>query len=183
MDFDKRTLILNELDAFNDSRRNESEKIYYLDVTNSMIEQVGDMVSLISFVLLIFVVVLIVVACVMNILFTYNNVLERKKDIGIFRAVGMRKFDVSRVFIFEASLIGLLSGIMGVIITFILEVPVNYAVKSYYETYYKIGNICILSWWHIILIIILGLLLGVLSAIIPSYNAANKDPVECLKDQ
>ncbi len=179
----ERTLILNELDAFNDSRRNDSEKIYYLDVTNSMIEQVGDMVSLISFVLLIFVVVLIVVACVMNILFTYNNVLERKKDIGIFRAVGMRKFDVSRVFVFEASLIGLLSGIMGVVITFILEVPVNYAVKSYYETYYKIGNICILSWWHIILIIILGLLLGVLSAIIPSYNAANKDPVECLKDE
>ena len=179
----ERTLILNELDAFNDSRRNESEKIYYLDITNSMIEQVGDMVSLISFVLLIFVIVLIVVACVMNILFTYNNVLERKKDIGIFRAVGMRKIDVSRVFVFEASLIGLLSGIMGVILTFILEFPVNYAVKSYYETYYRIGDICVLSWWHILLLICLGLMLGVVSAIVPSYNAANKDPVECLKDE
>lgn len=179
----QRTKILEKLDKYNDSQKSESTKIYYLDVSNYMIEQVGDMVSLISFVLLIFVAVLVVVACVMNILFTYNNVLERKKDIGIFRAVGMRKFDVSRVFIFEASIIGILSGVMGVILTYILEFPVNYAVKMYYETYYKIGNICVLSWWHIMLLIFLGLLLGIVSAIVPSYSAANKDPVECLKDE
>lgn len=179
----ERTKILERLDEYNDSQKNESNKIYYLDVTNYLIEQVGDMVSLISFVLLIFVAVLIIVACVMNILFTYNNVLERKKDIGIFRAIGMRKIDVSRVFIFEASIIGALSGVMGVILTYILEVPVNFAVKTYYETYYRIGNICVLNWWHILLLILLGLILGVISAIVPSYSASKKDPVECLKDE
>lgn len=179
----ERSLILNRLDEFNNTREQEKDKIYYLDVSNYMIETVGDMVNLISLVLLIFVIVLVLVACVMNILFTYNNVLERKKDIGIFRAVGMRKFDVSRVFIFEASIVGLLSGLMGVLITYILEFPVNYAVKMYYTEYFNIGNICVLSWWHIVLLIILGLVLGILSSIIPSYAAANKDPVNCLKDE
>lgn len=179
----ERSVILKRLDEFNDSRGSEKEKIYYYDNGNFMIEQVGNMVSLISLVLMIFVCVLIVVACVMNVLFTYNNVLERKKDIGIFRAIGMRKFDVSRVFIFEASIVGTLSGLMSVLFTYILEFPVNYQVQQYYSEYWNIGNICVMSWWHIVLLIILGLVLGILSAIIPSYYAANKDPVKCLKDE
>lgn len=179
----ERSIILKRLDDFNDSRASEKEKIYYYDNGNYMIEEVGNMVSLISLVLLIFVCVLICVACVMNILFTYNNVLERKKDIGIFRAIGMRKFDVSRVFIFEASIVGTLSGVMSVIFTYLLEFPVNYQVREHYSEYWNISNICVMSWWHILLLILLGLILGIISAIIPSYYAANKDPVKCLKDE
>ncbi len=179
----ERSVILKKLDEYNDSMLSEKDKIYYYDNSNYMIETVGNMVSLISLVLLIFVVVLLVVACVMNILFTYNNVLERKKDIGIFRAIGMRKMDVSRVFIFEASIIGTLSGLMSCLLTYLLSFPVNYEVKQYYTAYYNIGNICVLSWWHIVLLILLGLILGVLSAIIPANYAANKDPVKCLKDE
>lgn len=179
----ERSIIIKRLDEFNDTRGSEKEKIYYYDNGNYMVEEVGNMVSLISLVLLIFVCVLIIVACVMNVLFTYNNVLERKKDIGIFRAIGMRKFDVSRVFIFEASIVGLLSGVMSVLFTYLLEFPVNYEVRQYYSEYWNVTNICVMAWWHILLLIFLGLALGILSAIIPSYYAANKDPVKCLKDE
>ena len=179
----ERSIILKRLDEFNDSRGSEKEKIYYYDNGNFMIEEVGNMVSLISLVLMIFVCVLICVACVMNVLFTYNNVLERKKDIGIFRAIGMRKFDVSRVFIFEASIVGTLSGLMSVLFTYLLEFPVNYQVRQHYSDYWNISNICVMAWWHILLLILLGLILGIISAIIPSYYAANKDPVKCLKEE
>ena len=179
----ERSIILKRLDEFNDSRGSEKEKIYYYDNGNFMIEEVGNMVSLISLVLMIFVCVLICVACVMNVLFTYNNVLERKKDIGIFRAIGMRKFDVSRVFIFEASIVGTLSGLMSVLFTYLLEFPVNYQVRQHYSDYWNISNICVMAWWHIVLLILLGLILGIISAIIPSYYAANKDPVKCLKEE
>ena len=180
---EERNQILSILDAFNDAQSDENDKVYYVSISSTLIDNVSNMVSLISLVLSIFVAVLLIVACAMNILFTYNNVLERTKDIGILRAVGTTKFDVSRMFVIEAGFVGLLSGLFSCLFTYILEFPVNMLVAQHYSYYFSFQDICVLTWWHVFILVAIGLVLAVLSAIIPAYSASKKDPVKCLKEE
>ena len=180
---EQRNKILEILDEFNNSRTNEKEKIFYYENNNSMLKNVGDMVSLTTMVLMIFIVVLIIVACAMNVLFTYNNVLERTKDIGILRAVGTRKFDVMKLFVIESAFMGFLSGLISCLFAWAFCIPVNFLVKQSYGSYFQDNVIAIMTWWHCLILIGLGILLGALSALVPSIQASKKDPVKCLKDE
>ena len=180
---EERNTILKRLDEYNNSKTNEDEKIYYVSLQSSIINSVSNMVSLVSVVLSIFVAVLLIVACSMNVLFTYNNVLERTKDIGILRAIGTTKFDVSRMFVFEAAFVGLLSGLFSCLFTYILAFPVNSIIAYYYPHYFAFQDICVVTWWHMFLLVAIAIILAVVSAIFPAYGASKKDPVKCLKEE
>ena len=148
-----------------------------------MISDVGNLVSLISTVLALVVTGLVLVACAMNILFTYNSVLERTKDIGILRAIGTKKFDVSRLFLNESALIGSLSGVFSCLFAYLLTFPVNSLVKEYYPNYFSKSNLCVFTYYHALILIGIGIILAVFSSILPSYKASRKDPVECLRSE
>lgn len=180
---EQRQQILAELDAFNESKGSEAEKIYYYNYEDRMLKTMGNMIGLVQMNLTIFVVVLVIVACAMNILFTYNSVLERKKDIGILRAVGTSKANVSKLFIIESGFIGLISGLFSSLFTYLLTYPINLMSLKYFEDYFTTYNkIAVMTWYHPIILAGIGLFLGILSSLIPSYSAAKKDPVECLRD-
>ena len=180
---EERTEILARMDAWNDRQAREEDKVYYYDLTNALIEEIGELIGLITLILIMLVTILLIVACVMNMLFTYNNVLEKTKDIGIFRAIGMKRIDVIRIFVFEAGIIGAISGTIGIIATSIIQMPINFLISQHYSRYFITENLCVLEWWHIVIIFALGILLGVISSIIPSSQASKKDPVKCLKDE
>ena len=182
-DLDSRNKIIQILDQYNNSQAKESDRIYYIELNNWMISDVGNLVSLISTVLALVVTVLVLVACAMNILFTYNSVLERTKDIGILRAIGTKKFDVSRLFLNESALIGSLSGVFSCLFAYLLTFPVNSLVKEYYPNYFSKSNLCVFTYYHALILIGIGIILAVFSSILPSYKASRKDPVECLRSE
>lgn len=180
---EERVEIVRLLDEFNDSKTNESEKVYYVSISSSLINSVSNMVSLVSLVLSIFVAVLLIVACAMNVLFTYNNVLERTKDIGILRAIGTTKFDISRMFVIESGLVGIVSGLFSCLFTYVLAFPVNMLIAQHYARYFAFQDICVVAWWHMIVLVVIALVLAVASALAPAYSASKKDPVKCLKEE
>ena len=110
---------------------------------------------------------------------TYISVLERKKEIGILRAMGASKKDIYRVFNSETLIIGLISGLIGVCLTWIFDVPVNAIINSYVD----IGQIASLPWWGALGLILMSIILTSLSGMIPSQIASNKDPVDCLRGE
>lgn len=179
---ENRALMLKKLDEYNDSRTSEGDKIEYLEVSSSLIRNVEQMVGLVTLVLGLFIILLLIVACAMNVLFTYNSVLERTKDIGIIRAIGSKKSDVLRLFVIESGIIGFLSGVFSSIFTYILTFPINYLVNNTYPSY-KMTELCSFSWKYIFILIIVGSVLAIVSSIIPSYAASKKDPVKCLKNE
>lgn len=180
---EQRRKILIELDNFNASKSKEEDKIYYFEYENPLIKTMGNMIGLVQMVLGIFVAVLVVVACAMNILFTYNSVLERKKDIGILRAIGTSKGNVSKLFIIESGIIGSISGLFSSLFSYLLCIPINIMAASYFEEYFvRYNKIAVLTWYHPLILLGMGAILGILSSLIPSYSAAKKDPVECLKE-
>ena len=179
----ERTAVLERLDKYNEMQTIESKKVHYVDNSNAFVKDLGELISLVNLILSIFVAIMMVIACAMNILFTYNNVLEKTKDIGIYRALGMRRSDVAMIFVAESASVGFISGIIGVAMTFLLELPVNKLVATTYSDYFKYSNLCITAWWHILLLISIGFILGVISSIVPSLMAAKKDPVQCLKSE
>lgn len=180
-DLESRNKIISILDEYNDAQTDESDRIYYIELNNWMIRDVGNLVNLISMVLSIIVAVLVLVACAMNILFTYNSVLERTKDIGILRAIGTKKVDVSRLFINESTFIGALSGAFSCLFAFLLTFPVNSLVRDFYPNYFSKMNLCVFTWYHALILVAIGMILAILSSLLPSFNASKKDPVECLR--
>ena len=179
----ERTAVLQRLDKYNEMQTIETKKVHYVDNSSSFVKDLGELISLVNLILGIFVGIMMVIACAMNILFTYNNVLEKTKDIGIFRALGMRRSDVGMIFVAESASVGFISGLIGVAMTFLLEIPVNYLVMKTYSEYFTYSHLCITAWWHILLLISIGFILGVVSAIVPSFFASRKDPVQCLKSE
>ena len=118
----------------------------------------------------------------MTMLLTSNNVLERKKEIGLLRSLGARKKDIAVTFEFESFLIGFLAGIIGSLLTFVISFPIN-NMMNYYYPYYYVGNICHLTWYHVIIIIAVSILIGLISALIPSLKAASEKPADALKSE
>jgi putative ABC transport system permease protein len=110
---------------------------------------------------------------------TYVSVVERTKEIGIMRSIGARKRDISRIFNAETLLIGLASGIFGIIVTLIVALPANVII----ENLIQVNNIVILTWNNALLLILLSAMLTLVAGLIPSRIAANKDPVVALRTE
>lgn len=160
----------------------EAEKIYYTDIAGTLVEGLGEMINVISIVLIIFASISLVVSSVMTGIITYTSVIERTKEIGVLRAVGARKKDVGRLFEAESTIIGALAGIIGCVVAYLITIPINIIINNIYPEY-NIGNIANLNIYHAILLVAISIVLTFFSGLAPAKIAAKKDPVIALRTE
>ena len=144
-----------------------------------MLSGVSDVINMISYVLIGFVSVSLIVSSIMIGIITYISVLERKKEIGILRAMGASKRDVRRVFNAETFIVGLIAGLIGVGITVLLNLPISMIVQHYTD----VANIAVLPWQGGAILVAINLVLTMLAGLIPASMASKKDPVEALRSE
>lgn len=152
--------------------------VKYTDNLGTMMTYVDSLTSTVTGVLVGFAAISLVVSSIMIAIIIYTSVLERRKEIGVLRSLGARKKDISRVFISESALIGLVAGILGVIIAAILFMPINLIMQRYLH----VGNLLQIEWWHAVMMIAISVVLAILAGFIPSRIASKKDPVTCLHE-
>ena len=177
-DFDAKDDIVKIIDHYNKGKK-ESEKIEYTDVVGIMMSSVSTIVNVISSVLIAFVAISLVVSSIMIAIITYISVIERTKEIGILRAIGASKKDISRVFNAETLIEGLAAGVLGIVVTLLLNIPINIIIKNMVD----ISNISVLPVDGAIILIIISILLTVIAGFIPAKIASKKDPVEALRSE
>ncbi len=181
--FESKQSIMKLLDGYNDKmvKLGESDKtITYTDLVGTMLSSVTTIINVISYVLIAFVAISLVVSSIMIGVITYISVLERRKEIGVLRAIGASKKNISQVFNAETGIIGLFAGSLGVIITLLLFIPTNLILRivtgiSTLTAYLKLNEIIIL--------VIISVILTLIGGLIPSKSAANQNPVEALRTE
>lgn len=179
-DFDAKNVISDEIDKYNqkmEDEQKEADKITYTDYIGIMLNAVTSIVDMISYVLIGFVGISLVVSSIMIGIITYISVLERTKEIGILRSIGASKKDISRVFNAETFIVGVFAGIIGIGATILLNIPANMIIKALAG----VSNISTLPVYGAIALIIISMLLTVIAGLVPSKMAAKKDPVESLR--
>ncbi len=177
-DFDSKESIVKIIDKYNDGKE-EKDQIQYTDVVGVMMSSVTTIVNVISSVLIAFVAISLVVSSIMIAIITYISVIERTKEIGILRAIGASKKDISRVFNAETLIEGLSAGVLGIVVTLLLNIPINIIIKNVVG----ISNIASLPVGGAIVLIIISVLLTVIAGFIPAKIASKKDPVEALRSE
>lgn len=177
-DFDSKEEITSIIDKYNEDKE-EQDKIKYTDVVGIMMSSVSTIVNVISSVLIAFVAISLIVSSIMIAIITYISVIERIKEIGILRAMGASKKDISRVFNAETLIEGLCAGILGIIVTILINIPANIIIKKVVN----ISNLSKLPVAGAIILIIISVLLTVLAGFIPAKIASKKDPVEALRTE
>ena len=181
-DFASKDEIIKIIDNYNEEKEKNNEKesvITYTDYVGILMSSITTIVDVISYVLIAFVSISLVVSSIMIGVITYISVLERTKEIGILRAIGARKKDISRVFNAETFIIGLCSGVIGIIITILLNIPINIII----ENLSSIKNVSTLPIIGAIILVIISILLTVIAGLIPSKYASKKDPVVALRSE
>lgn len=177
--FENREKIKGFIDDYNQGK-DESEKISYSDIIGLITKSVTDIISAISYVLIAFVGVSLVVSSIMIGIITYISVLERTKEIGILRSIGASKSDIRKVFMSETFIIGLLSGLIGVGVTMLLNIPITNIIRNLTGVDYISATLPAEAGAILVLI---SVLLTLIAGIIPSSMAAKKDPVEALREE
>ena len=177
-DFDSKDEILKVLDKYNENK-SEDDKIIYMDQAKLITTMSGSIMDAITIVLIAFSGISLVVSSIMIGIITYISVLERTKEIGILRALGARKKDITRVFNAETFIIGLTSGVIGLIIAKLLTFPANNIIEKLTE----LKDVAKLNPKHAIILLIISIFLTVIGGLIPSKVAAKKDPVEALRSE
>ena len=158
----------------------EEDKIVYTDFVGLLMSSVTTIINIISYVLIAFVAVSLIVSSIMIGIITYISVLERTKEIGILRAIGASKRNISRVFNAETFIIGLFSGVMGIAISLLMLFPINAVIHAIAEN----DNVnAFLPVTNALILIALSILLTLIGGIIPSRKAAKKDPVTALRTE
>lgn len=176
-DFSGKEKIIAYLDQWNAD--NPDSEVVYVDMSEMAAGMLNEIIRIISIVLVCFAAISLVVSSVMIGIITYVSVVERTKEIGILRSLGARKIDISNVFNAETFIIGLLAGVIGVIVTYILSIPINLIIFNLVE----IGTLCMLSPWHALIMIVVSFVLTLVAGLVPSSVAAKKDPVEALRTE
>ena len=177
-DFDSKEKITSIIDKYNEDKK-EEEQITYTDIVGLMMNSVSTIVDTISSVLIAFVAISLIVSSIMIAIITYISVIERTKEIGILRAIGASKKDISRVFNAETLIEGLSAGILGILVTILLNIPINIIIKNIVN----ISNISKLPVNGAIILIIISVILTVIAGFIPAKIASKKDPVEALRTE
>ena len=177
-DFDTKEEIIAYLDKYNDNQDDE-HKIVYTDLASTISSLSSDIMNAITVVLIAFSAISLVVSSIMIGIITYISVLERTKEIGILRALGARKKDITRVFNAETFIIGLCSGLIGIIITYVLLIPANIILENITD----LANVARLNPIHAFILIIISLILTLIGGFIPATMASKKDPVIALRTE
>ena len=188
-DFDQKDLTLEYLDLWSSDKKldiggvsykaKDRNKIIYTDNLSVIIKMIQDMIEVITIALIVFTALSLVVSSVMIAIITYVSVIEREKEIGVIRALGGRKRDVSNLFNVETFIIGLISGIFGIVITYLITVIVNVSLRDLIEA----DHIAVLTLKTIGSMIALSIILTLISGSIPARMAAKKDPAEALRTE
>ena len=181
-DFAAKERVLDQIDAYNQQVTDAGEEdkaITYTDYVGLIMTSVTDIVNMISLVLIAFVSISLVVSSIMIGIITYISVLERKKEIGILRAMGASKGNVANVFIAETFIEGLLAGVLAIAVVVAVSFPVNAAVLSGYN----VENIMSLPAAAAVVLICISVALTVIGGLIPSFSASRRDPVEALRSE
>lgn len=177
-DFDTKDYITDYLDDYNDDK-DEGEQVLYTDYASLISTLSGSIMDAVTYVLIAFSSISLVVSCIMIAIITYISVLERTKEIGILRALGARGKDITRVFNAETFIIGVCSGVLGLVIAYLLTFPINSLIKNLAD----LPNVARLNPVHAIILLLIGVTLTVLSGFIPSHMASKKDPVIALRTE
>lgn len=177
-DFESKDKIIEYLDKYNIDK-NDEDKIVYNDLASTFISFGSKIMDAITVVLIAFSAVSLVVSSIMIGIITYISVLERTKEIGVLRSLGARKKDVSRVFNAETFIVGVLSGLIGVLIARLLIIPVNIILKDLTG----LSNVAILDPLHALLLIVISTALTLIGGAIPANMASKKDPVIALRTE
>lgn len=175
-DFDAKEQILSALDQYNDGKE-EEDQILYTDMGEMISSLSGNIMDAITIVLIAFSAISLIVSSIMIGIITYISVLERTKEIGVLRSLGARKKDISRVFNAETFLIGICSGLIGVVIARLLIIPANIVLENLTE----LENVARMNPLHVLILIAVSVLLTLIGGAIPAHVASKKDPVEALR--
>ncbi len=179
-DFESKDNIEAFIKEYNDSREDEVEKVQYTDLVGVMMSSISIIIDVISYVLIAFVSISLVVSSIMIGIITYISVLERTKEIGVLRSIGASKRDISRVFNAETLIVGLAAGLIGIICTILLCLPINAIIHALSG----IDTInAVLPWVGGVALVLISMFLTFIAGLIPSRLAAKKDPVEALRTE
>lgn len=181
-DFDSKDKIADIITDYNNKQTEQGKDenvINYTDLVGIMMSSVSTIINVISYVLIAFVGISLVVSSIMIGIITYISVLERTKEIGILRSIGASKKDVSRVFNAETLLVGLVAGLIGIGVTLLLDIPINIMI----EHLVSISGIAKLPWVGGIILVAISVGLTMLAGLIPAKFAAKRDPVEALRSE
>ena len=177
-DFTTKDAVISYLDDWNEGKEKD-DMIIYNDMASTFVTLSGGIMDAITMVLIAFAAISLVVSLIMVGIITYISVLERTKEIGVLRALGARKKDITRVFNAETFIVGSLSGILGILIAWLLTFPVN-------SVLYKLTDlkgVAVLDPVHAILLVVISVCLTMLGGFIPAKMASKKDPVEALRTE
>ncbi len=181
-DFKAKDEIAKIIENYNQEKRdagNEDDVINYTDIVGVMMNSVSTIIDVISYILIAFVAISLVVSSIMIGIITYISVLERTKEIGILRSIGASKKDISRVFNAETFIVGITAGLLGIGITVLLTIPINMVIKHLAD----ISNAARLPLAGGIILVVISVVLTVIAGLIPAKFAAKKDPVEALRTE
>ena len=177
---EKITAILEQYNSKMEAEGNEDKVISYTDMVGTLMNSVTIIVNVISYVLIAFVAISLVVSSIMIGVITYISVLERKKEIGILRAIGASKRNISQVFNAETFMIGLLAGIIGIVLTVLLLIPINSIIHKLAQGVNVTAALPAMSG---LILIVLSTVLTLIGGLIPSKKAAKEDPVLALRSE
>ena len=181
-DFESKEKISNAIEEYNSKQREEGKEenvINYTDMVGIMMKSVTTIIDVISYVLIAFVAISLIVSSIMIGIITYISVLERTKEIGILRAIGASKKDISRVFNAETFIVGLVAGLLGIGITILLIIPTNFIIKQAIG----ISNVAVLPVQGAVILVLISMILTMVAGLIPSSMASKRDPVEALRTE
>ena len=170
---------ISEYNAMVENEGNESDTINYTDTVGLIMSSVTSIVNIISYVLIAFVSISLVVSSIMIGIITYISVLERTKEIGILRSIGASKKDISRVFNAETLIIGFCAGVLGIVCTYLLTFPANAILKAVVN----VSGLVQVPWIPALVLVCISMILTVISGLIPSKMASKKDPVIALRTE
>ena len=181
-DFEAKDKIKEIITKYNDKQEKEGYKenvINYSDLVGMLMSGVTGIINIISYVLMGFVSISLVVSSIMIGIITYISVLERTKEIGILRSVGASKKDVSRVFNAETLIVGFVAGLLGILVTVVLNIPINLIIKALTD----VSGLSKLPFMGAIILVIISVVLTMIGGLIPAKMASKKDPVEALRTE
>ncbi|MBM6785139.1 ABC transporter ATP-binding protein/permease [Collinsella tanakaei] len=180
-DFEAKEYVDNLIAEYNDdiAASGEGTEIQYTDIVGTLMSSVTDIVNAITYILIAFVAISLVVSSIMIGIITYISVLERTKEIGILRAIGASKRDVSRIFTAETFIIGFVSGVLGIAVTVLLDIPANMII----EQVAGVADLAAVPVAAGVALVLISVVLSLVAGVAPSRMAAKKDPVTALRTE
>ena len=177
--FEGKEKIIDFIDQYNAQIADESERVTYTDLIATVTSSITKIVDTISYVLIAFVAISLIVSSIMIAIITYISVLERTKEIGVLRAIGSSKNDISKIFNAETFIEGLFSGLLGVVISMLICIPANAIARQHVD----IDKVASLPLRYALILILISVILTLIAGYIPSRIAARKDPVAALRSE